>query len=586
MANQANAKMYCNAALGAVSLSKTLLSSVGSPYSLAMLERLSQGSHLAFSSLDPSEYDNWYDFGLDYACFAYLRKFEGSADAPRLHRESEVDFEQVESQNRQRNRYLRSDAPWLLPGVECCFSAARRKIAKILGPFNVDEFLDSCEWGPGATSSLKASVATLDKKILEPYLSCTRRAAPVMKSYLERDIHMFSARFNGIIPDGPYSVVPHLNFFSTESSRFTTVPKDWKSRRGIDIQPTCNLFLQKGVGTMIRRRLRRVGVDLDDQSRNQWLASVAQRLQLCTIDLAKASDSVSLALVEDLLPREWFAVLHSLRTDYTRIRDRDLYLHKFSAMGNGYTFELESLIFYALIQGVIDFVDPAESPIVGVYGDDLIIERRYAKGVLRILDIAGFTVNTEKSYISGRFFESCGKHYFDGRDVTPLFQKEEISDVPSAIRAANRIFRFALRLGGGWFLDKRVVKPYQHAVRQVQYFMDELNARRWISCIERGVKEPLPIGTPVGPHWLVDDESLICARQFNRGPHGGFSIGVVRSVAIKIDADHIALYATSLRRGCVVDFPFKGFVSPRGKTRTVFGRRNIASLHYRVPAWY
>lgn len=567
----------------AVKVYLSLTESVGTRYSQICLEKAISGS-FDFPSIEPSEYTNWYTFATDYACYSFLRKFEGAADQAKLTTKAIADFKEVELENQRVNRYLRSNAPYLTYGVGSCISAARRKIASILGTFNLEEFFDSCEWGPGATSSLTADVATLDQKILEPLLSVTRRALPIAQRFLERDIHMFAARC-GVVPEGDYSVLPHSNFLVTESSRFTTVPKDWKSRRGIDIQPTFNLFLQKGVGSMLRRRLKRVGIDLDDQSRNQWLASVAQRLGLATIDLAKASDSVSFALVEELLPREWFAVLHSLRTDYSSINGSDVYLHKFSAMGNGYTFELESLIFYALLRGMLDDWFNDSTAIVGVYGDDLIIPSIYAQAAIRLLKEVGFSTNVDKTFIEGRFYESCGKHFFDGIEVTPIFQKEDVVDVPSSIRCANRILRWALRLGRGDYYDGVAQTAHKTAVSIAQRLVDELNARRWVKAIEHGRKEPRPLNVPVGPWYLPDDNVLLSNRRFNYNIHGVAVIDQISFQAVKIEADNMALLATTLRRGCVTETPFNGVVTPRGLTRIVFSKRKLSRRYGEAPAW-
>lgn len=567
----------------AVRVYLSLAESVGTRYSQICLERAISGS-FDFPSIEPSEYTNWHTFAADYACYSFLRKFEGAADQAYLAKKAIADFKEVELVNCRVNRHLRSNAPYQVYGVGSCISAARRKIAQILGSFHIEEFFDSCEWGPGATSSLTADVATLDQKILEPLLSVTRRALPIAKRFLERDIHMFAARA-GILPDGDYSVLPCSNFLITESSRFTTVPKDWKSRRGIDIQPTFNLFLQKGVGAMLRRRLKRVGIDLDDQSRNQWLASVAQRLGLSTIDLAKASDSVSFALVEELLPREWFAVLHSLRTDYSSINGSIEYLHKFSAMGNGYTFELESLIFYALLRGMLDDWFNDRDAVVGVYGDDLIIPSTYSKAAIRLLKEVGFSTNVDKTFIEGRFYESCGKHYFDGIEVTPVFQKEDVVDVPSAIRCANRILRWALRLGRGDYYDGVAQTAHKTAVSLTNSLIDVLNARRWVRAVEHGRKEPKPVVVPIGPWYLTDDNVLLSTRAINYNIHGVAVIDQISFQAVKIPADNMALLATTLRRGCVTETPFLGVVTPRGLTRIVFSKRKISRRYGEVPGW-
>lgn len=248
---------------------------------------------------------------------------------------------------------------------------------------------------------------------------------------MEQDLHWaFSG--SGVIPSGPYCLLPSA-FKIVEGNKLITVPKDASTDRVICVEPTFNLFLQKGVGSYIRARLKASGIDLDDQSRNQQLARLARSLGYATLDLSSASDTVCCELVKLLLPFDWWVYLDRLRCRKTRLPDGSWHRNeKWSSMGNGYTFELESLIFWSLC--------PSGS-LSSVYGDDIICNQSSAPEYITVLEGLGFTLNKAKSYVSGEFFESCGKHFFAGQDVTPCFQKEEISSALSYIRAYNRLFK-------------------------------------------------------------------------------------------------------------------------------------------------
>jgi hypothetical protein len=77
------------------------------------------------------------------------------------------------------------------------------------------------------------------------------------------------------------------------------VPKNYKTDRTIAIEPDWNMFLQKGLGGLLRRRLRRVGQDLNDQSTNRFCAAVGSiDGSLATLDMSMASDTVAYRLVE------------------------------------------------------------------------------------------------------------------------------------------------------------------------------------------------------------------------------------------------------------------------------------------------
>jgi hypothetical protein len=123
---------------------------------------------------------------------------------------------------------------------------------------------------------------------------------------------------------------------------------------------------------------------------------------------------------------------------------------KFSSMGNGFTFELESLIFWALSKSVSDFVS--------VYGDDIIVDSTCRDRFVDLFRFCGFTTNESKSFWSGPFRESCGKHYFQGTDVTPIYQKDSDENIENLLASLNRLRRWYYRRYGVWPNDFSHVK--------------------------------------------------------------------------------------------------------------------------------
>jgi hypothetical protein len=102
-------------------------------------------------------------------------------------------------------------------------------------------------------------------------------------------------------------------------------------------------------------------------------------------------------------------------------------------MGNGFTFELQSLLFYAAVLTVFDlFPSIGKDRRCRVYGDDIILPTAYAGIFVEFLSWLGFTTNPDKSFVDGPFRESCGKHYFLGDDVTPFYIRENV-DKPQKI---------------------------------------------------------------------------------------------------------------------------------------------------------
>lgn len=127
-----------------------------------------------------------------------------------------------------------------------------------------------------------------------------------------------------------------------------------------------------------------------------------------------ASDTVALNAVAWLFPDSWFSLLSRLRSRGYKCKFGTGEYAKFSSMGNGLTFVLESTIFAAACRAV-------QSEAYRVYGDDIAIETHLVDKLLRLLGFLGFSVNMEKTYTAGPFRESCGNDYYNGEYVTPVY---------------------------------------------------------------------------------------------------------------------------------------------------------------------
>lgn len=221
-----------------------------------------------------------------------------------------------------------------------------------------------------------------------------------------------------------------------------TVPKSTEIDRCACKEPDLNMYLQKGAGNYIRRRLKLFGIDLNDQSRNQSLARKGSLDgSLATIDLSSASDSISRELVFQTLPVLWFTHLDGLRCPQTVI-DGEVHVNEmFSSMGNGFTFELESLLFYAIARAVA--YHRGVSGVLSVYGDDIIVPTQIAHELISVLAFLGFETNKDKSFTEGPFRESCGGHFHNGRDITPIYIRKPIEFLVDVIHLANSLRRWA-----------------------------------------------------------------------------------------------------------------------------------------------
>ena len=378
--------------------------------------------------INPGSYSSRELFMRDYIYVSFLRKWKGFKNKD-INPEWTAFNTWTKSERKcfSTNRRLYSESSSgiysLAPNV---IYDVQRKIAQILGPLDIDKISELCRFGNGATYDLRRG-CTHAEKSCRP--TVTFDAIPWLCHVLKGDDYMASLV-------GPFSDLKIV-----EANRMVMVPKSVKTHRPIAAEPTLNSFIQQGIGRYIRMRLIRFGVNLDDQTINQDYAARAQFDGLSTIDLSSASDTLCINLVKLLLPREWFELLDDVRCKFTEYKGKRFLLSKFSSMGNAYTFELESLIFYTLIQSICN------GDVSSVYGDDLIVRDCDFKSTVEILTWAGFTINDGKSFSGGsRFYESCGKHYFDGKEVTPCYQKDVCQKPHDYVRLHNRLIRAGIRL--------------------------------------------------------------------------------------------------------------------------------------------
>lgn len=372
-------------------------------------------------------------FAAQYLKSEYLSKYLDEQVCPALDRRNAAiaKWKAMELHNAVTNDVIANRDPGynVLPRVSWkqFLLFARNIISNVLGPLRDDVVLGS--YSGGASTSRRRT-----------------ESHPAQKFDAEADTTSAAEEFVDIV----YRLSPLLRQFGTfdylrvvDGAQLFTVPKKTDIDRCACKEPDFNMFLQKGVGAHIRRRLRRFGINLNDQSINRGLAARgALDGSLATLDLSSASDTVSIECVRALLPSEWFEYLNSIRSHNVVIDGEIHRTEMFSSMGNGFTFELESLLFYAICRTTLYF--EGIPGIVSVYGDDIIIPSQGYGMVTWALRDFGFVVNLDKSFHSGPFRESCGGHYHASEDVTPFYLKREVKRLTDVIRVANQLRRWAL----------------------------------------------------------------------------------------------------------------------------------------------
>lgn len=230
--------------------------------------------------------------------------------------------------------------------------------------------------------------------------------------------------------------LPHLDLKNLKYvvGKLSKVPKNWKTFRSIVLEAILNGLGQLGIGSELKLRLYEGSnrmIDLTDQSRNRSLALLGSLTgKVATIDVENASNTLALMTVFHLVQSEdWFNLLDQLRTRRVEYNGQVINLEMFSSMGNGFTFELESIIFYAIAYVTVLKVG-GDTSLISVFGDDIIVpsDPEVVSLLYHNLAFFGFKVNSEKSFISGPFRESCGADYFLGTNIRPFYLKDRWTD--------------------------------------------------------------------------------------------------------------------------------------------------------------
>jgi hypothetical protein len=222
--------------------------------------------------------------------------------------------------------------------------------------------------------------------------------------------------------------------FVRDASRFSTVRKNNKVDRPIDVQPLCNMLVQRRIGNGLRSLLLKNGVDL-----NSLATQHRERIQngsIATIDLKNASDSIHIDLIRFLFPTRVFSLIERSRMFYVEAPSGDYIVpNKVSSMGNGFTFELMTVIIRALgLQFDENF---------SVFGDDIIIDNQYADDLMVDLRAVGFVPNVDKTFIRSAFRESCGGNYHDAFGYIESYDFEYPESIHDCVVLHNKAFALA-----------------------------------------------------------------------------------------------------------------------------------------------
>lgn len=384
--------------------------------------------------VDPSGYTDAFSYWADAMCVDLVRKavlptgVDTAQAAVDTFLETERDCYRVNRRIRTLFREsVRDISPSDMATIEL-LGSWQRKIRDVMG--KVPESLQP-RFSTGATTTTTRLTSTIFDK-----LSTTPQR--YAHSTLEVD-HVFYGTLWGQVAHDR-RLYPTV----TRANEYFTVPKSGLTDRSCCKEAVLNVSIQLAVGAVFRRRLlKKMAIDLDYGATTHRIKAREGSIfdDIATLDMSSASDRWARELVRYLLPWDWEVLLNSLRATHTRFGDKTLYLEKFSSMGNGFTFELETILFATLAECVKE-----REGITGeilCFGDDLIVPAGLANSLLSWLRAFGHKPNLRKSFVEGPFRESCGGDFFKGEAVSTVKLPKLPEEPQDWIKFANNLRRVA-----------------------------------------------------------------------------------------------------------------------------------------------
>lgn len=425
----------------------------------AILARAGQWTEVLTYKVEPEHFADPFHYAKANAAVTYLKKnpfIPGSTDKERKAAALAKWKDGEASCYRTNERLafhlvspLSGDAP-----SEFLRRVRRRLLSWLRNPPSDEEIQNRARHGPGTTfSSAAVNPTAADKydevlslttgavwhlaNIVGTYWGTLTSARYTPTSFKSSAVTLPGGRTVSVAYEQPSpSLDACVNF--QRGNRWVSVPKTALTDRSIGIECSLNVYIQLAIGASLRSRLKRAtGWDLnaaaDIHRKVACQASVDG--SFATIDLANASDTLCKNLVRILLrDTAWLELMEDVRSSHTQVDGKWHLLEKFSSMGNGYTFELESCVFAAICAEclLLRGIEPILGHNLYVFGDDIIVPTETAGLVVDVLRWVGFEINKEKSFVTGPFRESCGGDYFLGNPVRGFYLKSNLSNADSS----------------------------------------------------------------------------------------------------------------------------------------------------------
>lgn len=223
--------------------------------------------------------------------------------------------------------------------------------------------------------------------------------------------------------------------------RLTTVPKNNKTDRVIQVGCMLNMIVQLTIANNHRRHIKNY-FDIDLDHSHELHKLMISDLDNATIDWSNASNSNWMPYIKWLLDENstWH-YLFAAREGVVSYGDEVHQLNMLSPMGCGFTFEIMTLTLLIIAREFDSFAH--------VYGDDVIIHRDCADDYIKTITFLGWNINEEKTFIDGPFRESCGAFYHEDFGYLTSYDMEYPQNSYDAMVLINKLF---------------ILKDYAHGV--------------------------------------------------------------------------------------------------------------------------
>lgn len=240
----------------------------------------------------------------------------------------------------------------------------------------------------------------------------------------------------------PVEVARARGFTHEVPAKLCAVRKTIKTPRLIACEPVALQWCQQAIRDYLYSKVESSYlskfVDFRRQDKNGILALEASHTQShATIDLTSASDWISCWHVERLFRRSpmLLRALQATRSAWIEQRickysPRYHKLRKYSTMGNATTFPVQTILFTAIALGCVLYtrglrvcdgtMKSLQESAVRVFGDDIIVPKDSSGLLVGVLQALGLKVNAAKTFLRGKFRESCGVDAFRGEDVSSV----------------------------------------------------------------------------------------------------------------------------------------------------------------------